>query len=899
MFDPLEPRRLLSVALSPSAWTPIGPAPIPSGQTPGGLSVSGRVYAIAINPSNSNQYYAATGGGGVWRSDDGGASWSPLTDSQATLFTGAIAIAPSNPNVIYAGTGNPTVATYSYTGRGVLKSIDGGTTWSLVGATTFNREAISQIVVSPSDPNAVYVAVSQEDANGGTLTTGIFKAINGGTTWTNTTASISTSDAFTDLVIDPTNAQTLYCAVGNYIGAPANGVYKTTNGGTSWAPAGNFAMGIANGATRLAISKSSPQVLYAAVTGTNVVGSSSLGTLYKMYRSGNGGTTWQELSNTPDYLAGAGFFASALTVSPNDPDVVYAAGFSGLGSVIRSIDAGQTWSSIGTVNGVGPHMLHHGLTVDSSGRLIDASDGGIYRYDPSANQWSSLNATLNITQLNSIALDPSTRDIAWVGAQDNGTNKFTFSNGNITWSQKRQDSGGVVRVDFAAPNTVYHEYAFGSSFIQRSTDGGTNWSNKTSGISTTDDSNLYPPLVMDPSTSTRLIVGTNRVYLSSNRGDSWSAISTTNSNGWTTAEPIDALAIAKASAGTIYASAGGNVYVTTNGGSTWNLRDPVSSPSTDLDFTDIAIDPTNSQIAYIVAANFSDLTGGPHVWKTINGGTSWTNISGNLPDAPVWSMALDPNGPGSADDILYIGTDAGVYRSANAGATWAAFATALPNAQVRDLEYNQAMGLLAAGTYGRGLWEIAVPPVVFGKAYNDELAQHALTFQFTQNVQSSLSPADLQVTNRVTGVPQTTQLLSYDTSTNTATFVFTEYPNGTLPDGDYRAVLFGAEVTNSAGASIQSDTTFDFFHFTGDANHDRMINSGDFTVLAQNFNRVGTTFSQGNFNYDGSTNALDFNILATNFGTTFTPPPSVAVESSITPDLFSTLEIVRNDDVLL
>src|SRR5207248_8657598 len=117
--------------------------------------------------------------------------------------------------------------------------------------------------------------------------------------------------------------------------------------------------------------------------------------------------------------------------------------------------------------------------------------------------------------------------------------------------------------------------------------GGTNWSNKTSGISTTDDSNLYPPLAMDPTTSTRLIAGTNRVYLSTNRGDSWSAISTTNSNGWTTDEPIDALAIAKSSASTIYASAGGNMYVTTNGGSTWNLRDPVASPSADLDFTDV------------------------------------------------------------------------------------------------------------------------------------------------------------------------------------------------------------------------------------------------------------------------------------------------------------------------
>ena len=132
-LDVLESRRLFSIALNPGTWAAIGPQPISAGQTPGSLSVSGRVYAIAINPTNSNQLFAATGGGGVWRSNDAGADWSPLTDSQSTLFTGAIAVAPSNPNVIYAGTGNPTVVTYAYTGHGILKSSDGGATWSILG----------------------------------------------------------------------------------------------------------------------------------------------------------------------------------------------------------------------------------------------------------------------------------------------------------------------------------------------------------------------------------------------------------------------------------------------------------------------------------------------------------------------------------------------------------------------------------------------------------------------------------------------------------------------------------------------------------------------------------------------------------------------------------------------
>jgi len=898
VLEALESRRLLSVALNRATWTAVGPAPINAGQTPGSLSVSGRICAIAISPANPSQLYAATGGGGVWKSNDGGTSWSALTDSQSTLFTGAIAIAPSNPSVIYAGTGNPTVATYSYTGHGLLKSSDGGATWSLVGTSTFDRRAISQVVVSPTDANTVYASVSQPGANGAAGTTGVFKSTDGGATWSNTTASISTSESFTDVVIDPTNAQTLYCAVGTYVGAPANGVYKTINGGASWSLAGNFQSGIANGWIKLAISASSPQVVYASVAASGVIAEPTdfpIGTLYRMYRTSNGGSTWNTLSNTPDYLAGAGYFASALAVSPADPDVVYAAGFSGANSVIRSIDGGQSWTNIATgANGAGPHMLHHGLVVDASGKLYDADDGGAFKYDPSTSNWSSLNATLNVTELNSIALDPANPDVAFAGAQDNGTDKFS---GSLTWSQKRQNNGGVARVDPTNGQTVYHEFSFGSNFFERSTDGGNTWSNKSSGISTSDDSNFYPPFVLDPSTPTRVLLGTNRVYQSTN-GGSFSAISATNTNGWTTAEPIQAIAIAKTSSSTIYASAGGNIFVTTNGGSTWTARNPVSSPSADLDFSDILVDPTNASIAYTVAANYSDLTGGPHVWKTVNAGASWTNISANLPNAPVWSIALDPNGSVAAQDILYVGAETGVYRSINGGASWSVVGSGLPNAQVRDIEYNPTTQILAAGTYGRGMWEIQiVPPVVLSASYSDDLAQHTLTFRFSQNVSASLSSADLVVTNRVTGIVQNTQLLSYDSTTNTATFVFTDYPGETIPEGDYRAVLSGAGITNTDGNAIQSDTTLNFSHFVGDADHDRAVGTSDFVILASNFGNSSATFTQGDFNYDGVVNAIDFNVIATRFGTNFTPPPALPASATPVPDLFSTKPIDANETI--
>ena len=160
-LEPLECRNLLSGAglLDPVSWTPLGPAPLLGGQTPGAQPVSGRISAIAADPRDANTIYLAAAGGGVWKTTDGGNSWAPLTDDQATLFMGAIALAPSDPDVIYAGTGEATNSVLSFTGHGVLKSSDAGNTWTLLGADVFDRRTISQIVVSPDDPNTVYVAV--------------------------------------------------------------------------------------------------------------------------------------------------------------------------------------------------------------------------------------------------------------------------------------------------------------------------------------------------------------------------------------------------------------------------------------------------------------------------------------------------------------------------------------------------------------------------------------------------------------------------------------------------------------------------------------------------------------------------------------------------------------------
>jgi photosystem II stability/assembly factor-like uncharacterized protein len=188
------------ITLSTSAWTPIGPADLSDGS-------SGRLAGVAADPTNANILYVAAAGGGVWKTTNAGSSWTPLTDNQSTLFMGAIAVAPTNPSTIYAGTGEATNSSLSFYGRGVLKSTNGGTTWTLLGNSVFDRLVISKIAIDPTNANTVYAAVEDTGENGVSGNTGIWKSTDGGNTWIDTTSNISTSDGYSDVDPDPSNLQ--------------------------------------------------------------------------------------------------------------------------------------------------------------------------------------------------------------------------------------------------------------------------------------------------------------------------------------------------------------------------------------------------------------------------------------------------------------------------------------------------------------------------------------------------------------------------------------------------------------------------------------------------------------------------------------------------------------------
>ena len=470
--------------LSSSTWTSVGPGPIvvttappppgevgdddsdadppsaPLGPAPIGFSdpSTGRIDAIAASPTDPNTIYIAAAGGGVWKTTDGGTTWIPLTDNQATLSMGSLAIAPSNSNIIYAGTGDSegnlggggNLDNRFTPGQGILKSTNGGQSWVLLGQLDsmgnplFERREISAIVVDPTNPNIVYAAVADFVVGSLPGNTGIWKSMDGGVNWVNTTnsptADIAPEDSFLDVVMDPTNDQVLYAAASDIGGNPGNGVYKTTDGGVHWAPAGDFPGGATDGRISLAIAPTNNQVLYAAIANTNESGSGT--TFLQIVKTSDGGTTWTSLGGPAtftNYTGQQGFYDMPLVVDPTNANVFYTAGQAGADSILR-VDTSGAVPAIQDISGGtnNPHSDHHVLTFTSTDAahptplLLDGNDGGIWElnsFSPSV-AWSDLNGNLEITEFEGIAVDPTSASIAYGGSQDNGTEKYT---GSLTW----------------------------------------------------------------------------------------------------------------------------------------------------------------------------------------------------------------------------------------------------------------------------------------------------------------------------------------------------------------------------------------------------------------------------------------------------------------------------------
>ncbi len=740
-----------SLLMQQGAWVNIGPQPVntPASGFPfnGQPFDAGRVSALAVDPTDSNIVYLGGAQGGIWKSTDGGLDWTPLGDGEITLAIGSIAIDPTSCSpapctTIYAGTGEQTFSGSSYYGAGVLKSTDSGMTWTQLGASTFvgpfnsgfspgGGARIGTIAVHPANGQIVLAGAlifQTLPTNDPGASSGIYRSTDAGMNWTNVLPGAAGTQVV--FVNHPVQGVLAYAALGSTNGDPDNGIYISTNGGATWtrrpgAGLNNLPTGTTVGRIELAIAPSQPDTLYVGIQ------NNTTGGLLGLFKSTDGGLNWSRLNSTPNYCGPQCGYDHTIIVHPSDPNVVFAGGAAGIDSpgfvgLVRTTDGGSSWQDVH--NGANGVRLH--VDIQSSAfsnpaapgglRLYIGNDGGAYSTTDvtapaAAINWTNLNPTLSLSQYYAgLSIHPSDPNITFGGTQDNGSHRYDGAQPLASaWNIVTGGDGGWSAIDPLSPNIVYTTCQRICLF--RSTSTGANFSGlSSSGINTSDRVAFIAPLVHDPTVSNRVYFGTIRVY----RGSadmtglfSWADIS----GGVDLAAPtgtLRAIAVAPSNPDVIYTgSSNGRVFRTTNAlspGTAWTDITTLSDlPARTI--TMVAVDPTNPDIAYVTfsgfsgtGSNFLDTKG--HVFRTVNGGALWTDISGNLPNTPVNDIVVDPDLPGN----LYVGTDVGVFETADTGATWNTLMTGLPRVAVFALRMHRPTRLLRAATHGRGMWDLTL-----------------------------------------------------------------------------------------------------------------------------------------------------------------------------------------------
>ena len=572
-FGPLRQQQAPGAAFNQTQWTSIGPKVIAASQLdPRNFPASGRISAIAIDPTtnvnNTNTIFIGGAAGGVWKTEDGGTTWRALTDTQCSLAMGSIAIDPSNNQVIYAGTGELNFGGDNYYGCGLLKSTDGGVTWTQMGGSVF----------APS--NQAGAKISKVAITGNTLMVasdfGLFRSTDGGSSFTPTPVLGSVGNPVTDLVIDVSNAMIMYAAIGNIFGGPGNGVYKSIDGGASFSPLSpplSHGFPTTNvGRIALAIAPSASGTVYAAVQRT----APTFGTLLGIWKTTDSGGRWDKLAATGancggDDANGRGgqcWYDMYVAVDPTNANTVYFGGF----SLYKSTDGGQTFpTDIGSTIHVDQHAL--AFKPGDANTIYAGNDGGLYVSSNGGGAFASLNDGLVITQFYpGLALNGSPPAVALGGTQDNGTIFTSVANGQSPWFLALGGDGGFAAIDGSTqPRTGYGETQWvansGYSGPRKSSNIGTNaFVLATTGITLSDRAQFIPPLVMSPSTSSTLYFGTNVVYKTANSAGMWNSISPDLTNGGCC---ISTIAEAKSNGKVVYVGTGnGLLWMTPDGGTT-------------------------------------------------------------------------------------------------------------------------------------------------------------------------------------------------------------------------------------------------------------------------------------------------------------------------------------------
>lgn len=693
------------VALKNLQWRSIGPA-----------IMGGRIDDFAVVPGDPSTFYVGAATGGLWKTTNSGTTFEPVFDEQGSASIGDVCIAPSDPNIIWVGTGEPNNRQSSSWGDGVYRSLDGGKTWQNMGLR--DSKHIGRIVIDTRDPYIVYVAVVGH-LWGPNHERGVYKTVDGGKTWSQS-LFVNDDTGVIDIAIDPQSPGTLYAAAyqrrrtpwGFNGGGPGSGIYKTIDGGASWSkltkdlPEGN------TGRIGLDIYRGNPNIVYAIIE--NAKGG--------VFRSEDRGATWKKMSDVDSRP----MYYSQIRIDPNNDQRIWQCA----ANMFTSDDGGKAWVQ-NVVTRI--HGDYHALWIDpaNSNHMLAGSDGGIHQSYDRGRTWDYIN-TIPLGQFYEVSLDNQKPYMVYGGLQDNGS--WAGPSGTLTvegitnddWFRTGGGDGFYSVVDPSDPSTIYVESQDGNAARLELKSG------ERRNIRPEPPAGEKPyrfdwnsPIVISPHNNHAIYFGGNRIFKSTDRGDSWMRSDDLSKDqdreklpimgvlpdknmlsrhdGVQTFGQVVTLAESPMKEGLIYAGTDdGNLQISRDGGRSWkNITDKVRGV------------PKNTYVSRVVPSRFAEGT----VYVTFDGhrgddyntyvfissdyGETWKSLKSDLPAGVTCRVIREHT---RNQNLLFLGTEFGAFASLDRGGHWSRLKGNLPMVRVDDIQVHPRDNDLVLATHGRSIW---------------------------------------------------------------------------------------------------------------------------------------------------------------------------------------------------
>ncbi|MBT3207438.1 MAG: T9SS type A sorting domain-containing protein [Bacteroidetes bacterium] len=739
-------------------------------------NIGGRINVIEINPDSSNVIYAGSASGGIFKTTNGGNDWFPIFDDQPYLAIGAIAIDPSNTSIIYAGTGDPNITGYPFMGDGVYKSTDAGNTWIHMGLA--EASIVSKIIIDSTNTNIIYAATMGLPFVR-TNDRGLYKSIDGGSTWAQI-LFIDDDAGVIDLAINPLNTQVLYAAGWNRI--------RNNTESLIYGYGAKIYKTTDGGTNWTILTYGLPQSIKSRIglrmsaQDTSVLYTLYVGTnlnLDHIYKTQDAGASWSQLpaTNLPsNFLGGFGWYFGKIRVNPFNDNEVYALGV----NLYHSTDGGNTWAIMGSS---AVHADKHDLAFIDSLTFLLATDGGMYKTSDGGQSWTDCENIPN-TQFYRVATDPFNSGFFAGGTQDNGTLYGGQSN-YMSWQSLYGGDGFQAIFDYNNSSNFYAEMQNGSLGYSN----GSTFQYFGYGISTSDRRSWDMPFTMSQVNSDVLYCGTYRIYKITNApiNNTWQAISDDLTNGVNSTNHV-ITTIDESPLDTNYVYAGtsdGYVWRTLDGGILW---ENITNNLPNRYVTSVESSPNFTNTVFVSHSGYKDYDFLPRIHKSTDNGNSWTNISGNLPDLAINDVFILS---GFSDLIVFVATDGGVYYTADGGLFWERLGNNMPILAVYDIDYQASSNTLIAGTFGRAIMSISIdsllplvniPETVLAKSYKlkifPSIANENLNISFDDKL---LIDAEIQIIDNMGRVCQVSKVDKTSTKINISN----------LKNGIYNVCIYG------------------------------------------------------------------------------------------------------------